>query len=79
MTLIKENIKYFCDINSIEQNALQQIVQYSKNEHIDKVCAFTDIHYCDEIPWSHHMHHHQIKLKKTNDHTERFEFDAYCV
>lgn len=42
------NIKYFCNPATIESNAAHQIERYAQNEHIEQVCAFTDIHYCDE-------------------------------
>jgi len=41
-------IKFFCDENAIEKNASEQIMKYSESPHIKNVCAFTDIHYCDE-------------------------------
>ncbi|MFN8361730.1 MAG: RtcB family protein [Candidatus Kapaibacterium sp.] len=43
-----DNLRYFCDSTTIEKNANEQIINYSKNKYIDKVCAFTDIHFCDE-------------------------------
>lgn len=42
------NIKFFCDEDSIEKNASEQIIKYAESPLIKKVCAFTDIHYCDE-------------------------------
>jgi len=41
-------IQYYCDIDGIEKNAAEQIINYAEKEHINKVCVFTDIHYCDE-------------------------------
>jgi len=43
-----DKLKYFCDLNSIEKNANEQVIKYAQNQFIDKVCAFTDIHFCDE-------------------------------
>jgi tRNA-splicing ligase RtcB/release factor H-coupled RctB family protein len=42
------NIKYFCDTNSIEKNAHEQVISYAQKQFIDDVCVFTDIHFCDE-------------------------------
>ncbi|MDF7821833.1 RtcB family protein [Runella sp. MFBS21] len=41
-------VTYFCNKEKIETNALEQVEQYAQNQHIEKVCAFTDIHFCDE-------------------------------
>ncbi|MBL7728490.1 MAG: RtcB family protein [Dinghuibacter sp.] len=41
-------IKYFCNAEDIEENANEQVLNYAQNQYIDTVCAFTDIHYCDE-------------------------------
>jgi RNA-splicing ligase RtcB len=41
-------VNYFCDPNAIEPNAAQQLLQYADNQYIEQVCAFTDIHFCDE-------------------------------
>lgn len=43
-----EKIKYFCDSENIEKNANEQIINYAQNKFINSVCAFTDIHFCDE-------------------------------
>ncbi len=43
-----DNIQYFCNPATIEQNALEQVTAYSNNPDIEKLCVFTDIHYCDE-------------------------------
>ena len=43
-----EKLKYFCDVNTIEKNANEQVIKYAQNQFIEKVCAFTDIHFCDE-------------------------------
>jgi len=43
-----ENIKYFCDSRTIEKKAKIPLEAYAKQAHIQEVCAFTDIHYCDE-------------------------------
>lgn len=42
------SIGFYCDPNSIEANALDQLQQYAQKEGIQSVCAFTDIHYCAE-------------------------------
>ncbi len=44
----KIDIKYYCDPNKIEDNAKKQLESYSNMPHLDTLCAFTDIHYCDE-------------------------------
>ncbi len=41
-------IGFYCDPDSIEQNAMDQLQQYAKREHITEIRAFTDIHYCAE-------------------------------
>lgn len=41
-------IGLYCDPTSIEHNALAQLQQYAEKPHINKICAFTDIHYCTE-------------------------------
>ena len=41
-------LNYFCNPNTIEPNAAQQLLQYAENQYIEQVCAFTDIHFCDE-------------------------------
>lgn len=42
------SIGFYCDPESIEQNAMDQLQQYAKREHITAIRAFTDIHYCAE-------------------------------
>jgi hypothetical protein len=42
------SINYFCNAQNIELNAAQQLLQYAENQYIEHVCAFTDIHFCDE-------------------------------
>ena len=44
----KIGISYFCDPEKIEQNAKEQLERYLQMPYLDKLCAFTDIHYCDE-------------------------------
>ena len=44
----KEAIKFFCNPATIEQKAMEQLTGYIESPHIEEVCAFTDIHYCDE-------------------------------
>ncbi|QEC41709.1 RtcB family protein [Pseudobacter ginsenosidimutans] len=41
-------IGFYCDPDGIEQNAMDQLQQYAKREHITAIRAFTDIHYCAE-------------------------------
>ena len=43
-----DKLKYFCDVDSIEKNAKDQVNRYAQNQFIENVCAFTDIHFCDE-------------------------------
>ena len=42
------SIGFYCDPNSIEENALAQLQQYAQREFVQNICAFTDIHYCAE-------------------------------
>ena len=42
------SIEFYCDANSIEQNAMDQLQQYAQKPFVDAICAFTDIHYCAE-------------------------------
>jgi len=41
-------IGFYCDPNSIEQNALDQFQQYARKPYVEAICAFTDIHFCQE-------------------------------
>lgn len=41
-------VGFYCDPAGIEDNALAQLQQYAEKPHIEKLCAFTDIHYCTE-------------------------------
>ncbi|MBO9633136.1 MAG: RtcB family protein [Chitinophagaceae bacterium] len=41
-------IGFYCDPDSIENNAMDQLQQYAKREYITAIRAFTDIHYCAE-------------------------------
>lgn len=41
-------IGFYCDANSIEHNAMSQLQQYAQKPFLEKICAFTDIHYCTE-------------------------------
>jgi tRNA-splicing ligase RtcB/release factor H-coupled RctB family protein len=41
-------IAFYCDANSIEQNAMHQLQQYAQQPYVNAICAFTDIHYCAE-------------------------------
>lgn len=41
-------IGFYCDAQSIEDNAMQQLERYAQKAHVEAVCAFTDIHYCAE-------------------------------
>ena len=42
------SIGFFCDPDSIEQNALDQLQQYAQKPYVEAICAFTDIHFCQE-------------------------------
>lgn len=41
-------IAFYCDANTIEQNAMHQLQQYAQKPFVNRICAFTDIHYCSE-------------------------------
>jgi len=41
-------IAFYCDVNSIEPNAMHQLQQYAQKPFVNNICAFTDIHYCAE-------------------------------
>jgi RNA-splicing ligase RtcB len=41
-------IGFYCDPNSIEQNALEQLQQYAQKPYVETICAFTDIHFCQD-------------------------------
>ncbi len=43
-----QSIGFYCDPDSIEQNAMDQLQQYAKKPFVNSICAFTDIHYCAE-------------------------------
>lgn len=43
-----QSIGFYCDANSIERNALEQLQQYAQKPYVEAICAFTDIHYCSE-------------------------------
>ncbi|MBL7707009.1 MAG: RtcB family protein [Taibaiella sp.] len=43
-----QSIGFYCDADSIEANAMHQLQQYAQKPHLQKICAFTDIHYCSE-------------------------------
>ncbi|WP_276483000.1 RtcB family protein [Paraflavitalea pollutisoli] len=43
-----QTIAFYCDAQSIEQNALEQLQQYAQQPDVNKICAFTDIHFCAE-------------------------------
>ncbi|WP_217604754.1 RtcB family protein [Chitinophaga sp. GbtcB8] len=42
------SIAFYCDANSIEQNAMTQLQQYAQRPFVNAISAFTDIHYCAE-------------------------------
>jgi hypothetical protein len=42
------SIGFYCDPDSIEANALDQLQQYAQKPFIEALCAFTDVHYCQE-------------------------------
>ena len=39
-------IKYYCDKDKIEENAIQPILD--RIQEMDEICVFPDIHYCSE-------------------------------
>ncbi|NIG53096.1 RtcB family protein [Chitinophaga sp. Cy-1792] len=43
-----ESIGFYCDAAGIEKNAMQQLEKYAQKSFLERICAFTDIHYCDE-------------------------------
>lgn len=43
-----QSIGFYCDANSIEQNAMEQLQQYAQKPFVNDIRAFTDIHYCAE-------------------------------
>jgi len=42
------SIAFYCDANSIEDNAMHQLQQYAQKPFVNAISAFTDIHYCAE-------------------------------
>lgn len=42
------SIGFYCDANSIESNAMEQLQQYAQKPDVQSICAFTDIHFCQE-------------------------------
>lgn len=42
------SIAFYCDANSIEDNAMHQLQQYAQKPFVNAINAFTDIHYCAE-------------------------------
>lgn len=42
------SIGFYCDQSNIEPNALEQLELYAQKPFVEKLCAFTDVHYCDE-------------------------------
>jgi len=43
-----QSIAFYCDPGAIKDNALGQLQKYAQKPFLEKICAFTDIHYCDE-------------------------------
>jgi len=43
-----QSIGFYCDVHSIEENAMEQLQQYTQKPFVSNICAFTDIHYCAE-------------------------------
>jgi RNA-splicing ligase RtcB len=43
-----QSIGFYCDPDSIEQNAMDQVQQYAQKPFVNNICAFTDIHFCTE-------------------------------
>jgi RNA-splicing ligase RtcB len=43
-----KSIAFYCNASDIENNALEQLQQYAGKPFVNKINAFTDIHYCQE-------------------------------
>lgn len=43
-----KSIAFNCNASDIESNALEQLQQYACKPYVNRICAFTDIHYCQE-------------------------------
>lgn len=43
-----QTIAFYCDAQSIENNAAHQLQLYAQKPDVDRICAFTDIHFCSE-------------------------------
>jgi tRNA-splicing ligase RtcB/release factor H-coupled RctB family protein len=43
-----KSIAFYCNASDIEDNALEQLQQYAGKPFVNKVNAFTDIHFCQE-------------------------------
>jgi RNA-splicing ligase RtcB len=42
------SIGFYCDAESIRSNAMQQLQDYAQKFDVQQICAFTDIHFCQE-------------------------------
>jgi len=42
------NISFFCNPQTVEQNALVQVENYASKAHLNALAAFPDIHFCEE-------------------------------
>ncbi|WP_290798265.1 RtcB family protein [Flavihumibacter sp. UBA7668] len=43
-----KSIGFYCDTNSVEKNALEQLRQYAERPNLERINAYPDIHYCQE-------------------------------
>ncbi|MCG2612932.1 RtcB family protein [Terrimonas sp. NA20] len=43
-----KSIAFYCNASDIENNALEQLQQYAGKPFVNKINAFTDIHFCQE-------------------------------
>lgn len=43
-----KSIAFNCNASDIENNALEQLQHYAGKPYVNRICAFTDIHYCQE-------------------------------
>lgn len=42
------SIGFYCDAISVESNAMEELQKYAQKPDIEAICAFTDIHFCQE-------------------------------
>jgi hypothetical protein len=43
-----QSIGFYCNAESIEGNAMEQLQRYAEKPFVEGICAFTDIHFCAE-------------------------------